>query len=77
MFKLTKDNRLTNRQDSDKTVVITFPKIRYNPLNKEKHKQYCYHQLIKYSNWSIDNINEIRDEETALERWEVFFGNSD
>ncbi len=72
MFKLTKDNKLTYRQDSDKTVVITFPKIRYNPLNKEKHRQYCDHQLIKFNYCSIDYINEIRDVESALERWEVF-----
>jgi hypothetical protein len=72
MFKLTRDNKLTYRQDCEKTVVITFPKIRYNPLNKENHIKYCYNQLIKYSNWSIDNIEDIKNEETAPQRWESF-----
>ncbi|CAF1045089.1 unnamed protein product [Brachionus calyciflorus] len=71
-FKLDSKNKLVNRPDNEKTVVITLPKIRYNPDNSEQLKSYCFHQMIKFSDWDITNLNEIRNKETAIERWNNF-----
>lgn len=36
-----RNNKLELRPESHRTVVITYPKYRYNPQNKEKNKLYC------------------------------------
>ncbi|CAF0924282.1 unnamed protein product [Brachionus calyciflorus] len=71
-FKLDSNYKITAWADHDKTVVITLPKIRYNPDDREKYKLYCYHQTIKYSDWDILNINEIRNKDTAIEKLNNF-----
>ncbi|RNA16636.1 hypothetical protein BpHYR1_047814 [Brachionus plicatilis] len=53
---------------NEKTVVITLPKIRYNPDDTEKFKLYCYHQMIKFSDWDISNTDQIRKKDTAINR---------
>ncbi|RNA16317.1 ATP-dependent DNA helicase PIF1 [Brachionus plicatilis] len=75
-FKLDNKNKLSIRTEHEKTVVITLPKIRYNPDNTEMYKIYCYHHTIKYSDWDISNINEIRNKNTAIERWNNFLRNA-
>ena len=36
------------------------------------YQKYCYHQTIKYSSWSKENLNEISNLESAIERWNTF-----
>ena len=45
-FKVFK-NQLTTRKDSESIIVVTYPKVRYNPKIIETYKHYCYYQLIK------------------------------
>ncbi len=37
---------------------------------------YAYHQCIKYTPWTIENFNEISNQETAIERWQHFLTNA-
>jgi hypothetical protein len=67
-----KNNSIIQRPDAYKTVVVTYPRVRYNPNNIEKLKEYCYRQMIKYSSWDISNIDVIRDKNTAIQRWNTF-----
>ncbi|RNA33424.1 ATP-dependent DNA helicase PIF1, partial [Brachionus plicatilis] len=60
------------RPDHVNTVVITYPKLRYNPNDVIRFKQYCHHQLIKYSDWDNTNIDSIKNIDTAIERWNEF-----
>ena len=36
---------------TDKTVIITLPKLRFNPNDAAKYQNYCYYQAIKYMPW--------------------------
>ncbi|RNA24393.1 ATP-dependent DNA helicase PIF1 [Brachionus plicatilis] len=60
------------RKNSEKIVVITHPKIRYNPLDLANHRSFCYYQLIKYSSWDQSNIHEILNKETSIQRFDTF-----
>ncbi len=46
-----KNNQFVARDNSDKTVIITLPKLRFNPNDAAKYQNYCYHQAIKYMPW--------------------------
>jgi ATP-dependent DNA helicase PIF1 len=67
-----KKNQICARDKPEKCVVITFPKMRPNPDDPVKHAQFCYHAMIKFSNWSKANIDEIKTIETAAFRWRNF-----
>ena len=71
MFSMV-NNNLKIRNDSHRIVVIFYPRVRYNPSDIKKHSQYCFHQVIRHTNWDITNINDIRNEETSISRWNEF-----
>ena len=75
-FKVFK-NQLELRPDSENTIVVTYPKVRYNPKIIETYKQYCFYQMIKYSNWTINDLETIKNKETAIERFEKFYAECD
>ena len=56
LFKINNKNQLEIRPDHRNTVVISYPKIRFNKEDFEKYKLYSYYQMIKYSEWDIANI---------------------
>ncbi|RMZ97693.1 ATP-dependent DNA helicase PIF1, partial [Brachionus plicatilis] len=60
------------RPKSEKIVVITNPKTRYNPLDKQNHNKFCYYQLIKYSSWDNSQLKQISNFDDAVERFETF-----
>jgi hypothetical protein len=72
LFQLNAKNELELRKNSEKTIVITYPKFRFNPDNPEMNKYYCFHNMIKYSDWTIENIDDITNIETAINRWQSF-----
>ena len=59
-FKVFK-NQLEFRPESENTIVVTYPKVRYNPKIIETYKQYCFYQMIKYSNWTINDLETIKN----------------
>ena len=67
-------NKLRRRTEHEieKIVVNTFPKTRYNINNIEKHMEYCYYNLIKYSIWDKKDLPLITNKHTAIERWNEF-----
>lgn len=64
------------RTNNDKIIIVTYPKVRFNPKITETYKEYCFFQLIKYSNWTIKEISIINDKETAIRRFEEFLKNT-
>ncbi len=56
-FYLVK-GQLRDRPNQKEVVIITTPQYRYNPNNCENHKKYCYHQLIKYSPWKKEDLED-------------------
>lgn len=71
LFKIYK-NQLVRRNNPDRIVVITFPKVRPNKDNLVKHKEFCYYMCIKFTPWTIDDLENIKDKSTACERWKTF-----
>ena len=71
------NNTLKIRNNSHRIVVIFYPRIRYNPNDLEKHKQYCHHQFIRHANWDITNLKDMQNEETAIFRWNEFLKTAD
>jgi hypothetical protein len=65
-------NQLCISEKPDLTVVITMPSVHYQPEIREVYSHYCYYQIIKYSSWTIDDVAEITNLNTAIERWENF-----
>jgi hypothetical protein len=74
-FKVIK-GKLELRKNPDKVIVVTWPKVHFNEKIIETYTDYCYYQMIKYSNWSIKDLNEIQNKETAIERWKEFIKNA-
>jgi len=74
-YKVSK-GKLALRINPEKIIVVTYPKVHYNPENIEKHKEYCFYQLIKYSNWSIKDLETISNQDTAITRFEQFYANA-
>ncbi|RMZ95107.1 ATP-dependent DNA helicase PIF1, partial [Brachionus plicatilis] len=70
-FQITK-NEIATRPNPDKVVIITKPKLRFNPDDIENHRKFCYYQLIKYSAWDSSDINTLCNFETAIQRFENF-----
>jgi hypothetical protein len=70
------NNSLKLRTEPHRIVVLCFPKVRYNPTNASKLINYCYYQLIRYSSWDIDDLNEISNKNTAVLRWNEFIKNA-
>jgi hypothetical protein len=70
-YKVTK-GKLIVRPNSEKIIVVTHPKVTYSPKIIETYQHYCYYQLIKFSPWSIDNLEQLKDKTTAIERFENF-----
>ena len=66
------NNNLKLRDEPHRIVVICFPKVRYNSSNATKWINYCYHQLLRYSSWDINDLNVIFDKSTAVVRWNEF-----
>ena len=56
--------------------MVTYPKVRYNPKILDTYTDYCYYQLIKYSNWSINDLEIIKQKSTAIKRFEEFYLNA-
>ncbi len=54
-------------------IVVTYPKVRFNPNITSAYQDYCYYQLIKYSSWSINDLEIMKDKETAIERYKDFY----
>jgi hypothetical protein len=74
-FKVTK-GKLTLRMNPEKIIIVTYPKVHYNPALLEQYKEYCYYQLIKYSNWTINDLPIISDKQTAINRFDNFYQNA-
>lgn len=70
------NNSLKLRTESHRIVVLCFPKVRFNPSNANKLINYCYHQLIRYSSWDINDLNVISNKNTAVLRWNEFIKNA-
>jgi hypothetical protein len=76
LFKLVKkEPRLRDSVEfsSESVVVTMYPRIRFNPDNIEKYKEYCFHQIIRFSPWDDENYDEIKNVDSAIED----FKNSD
>lgn len=67
---------LKMRTNSNNVIIVTYPKVRYNPKIIENYTEYCYYQIIKYSNWTINDILIINNKETAVNRFEEFIKNT-
>ena len=63
--------------DPHRIVVICYPRVRYSESEKNKMRLYCHHQLIRYSSWDLNNLNELRNLNTAIERWKEFLKTAD
>ena len=70
-YKVNK-NKLEKRNNSQKIIVISFPKIRADKKDKNKYSEYCKYQLIKYYPWTYLNINEIKNQENSIQLWEQY-----
>ena len=57
-------------------IVVTYPAVKYNPKIHETYKHYCYYQMIKYSNWTINDLTELRNKDTDIIRFEEFIKNT-
>jgi hypothetical protein len=57
----------------EKIIIVTYPSVRYNIKFIEQYTDYCYYQMIKFSNWTIDDIKILSDRTTAIKRFEEFF----
>ena len=64
------------RKNLKKIIVVTYPKVRYNKKIPENYIDYCYFQMIKFSNWDIDDLVELKNKSTAIARFENFFENA-
>jgi hypothetical protein len=73
-YKVFKGN-LILRPDSEKTIIVTWPKVKYCPNINETHEHYCFYQMIKYSNWTNKTLNELRKKSTAIDRFNAFYTN--
>jgi hypothetical protein len=71
LFKI-RQKQPTLRESPESVVVTMYPRLRYNPDNIEKYKEYCFHQLIRYSPWADENYEEIKTLHTAVDRWNNF-----
>ena len=71
MFTIEKD-RIRKNSDPNKIVVITKPNVKCVPHDLIIFKEYCYFQLVKYSNWNKDNKNELLDKDNAIINWNSF-----
>jgi hypothetical protein len=71
-YKIAK-GELVLRRNSDKIIVVTYPKVHYNPNIKEKYTEYCFYQMIKFSPWTKNDMVDLQNKETAIVRWEAFF----
>ena len=47
------------RPQNKKVIVVTYPKLRWDSENSLKNKEYCLHNLIKYSDWDINDYEQI------------------
>ena len=56
-------------------ILVTYPAVKYNPKIHE-YKHYCYYQMIKYSNWTINDLTELRNKDTDIIRFEEFIKNT-
>ena len=63
------------RSKPESTVVVTFPN--YSGCSKSPtYNLFCKYSLIKYSSWSIDDLEDMENEENAVERWKYFLETS-
>jgi hypothetical protein len=60
---------LTLQSKPEEIVVLTRPLVKYNPDDLNRYPQYCYYQLIKYSDWHSQRLVE---KENAIEKWNLF-----
>ena len=74
-YKVIK-GQLIARKNNKRIIIVTCPKVRYNPQIIENHIDYCYYQLIKYSNWNIADLEIMRNKTTPIERFETFYNNA-
>lgn len=77
LFKINnKSNKLEKRHNPDKIVVIPYPKVNQNKQNKKQYAEYCKFQLIKYSPWTVDQLEQIKSTDNSIEKWEDFLKTS-
>ena len=74
-YKVIK-GQLTPRKNNKEIIIVTYPKVRYNTKIIENHIDYCYFQLIKYSNWNIADLEILKNRSTAIDRFEIFYQNA-
>lgn len=77
LFKVnSKTNKLEKRPNPEKMVVIPYPRVNQNANNKRQQAEYCKYQLIKYSPWTIDDIDDLKSNENSISNWENFLKNA-
>lgn len=77
IFKVnTKSHKIEKRHNPDKIVIIPYPRINQNKNNRKQYADYCKFQLIKYSPWNIDNIEELKSTLNSINNWEEFLRNA-
>ncbi len=64
---------LTLRKNPDSLIVVTYPPARFNPKVLHLYQTYCYYQLIKFSPWNINDISELNNKDTAIQRYNDFY----
>jgi hypothetical protein len=53
-------------------VVTTSPRVRYNPSDLKCYTNYCFYQMIKYSNWKREDMISLSNVNDCIRRWESF-----
>ena len=67
-----KKGQLHKRNDFKKVIAVFYPKVRANKKIPENYIDFCYYQLIKLSEWNIDDIAVLKNKNTAIQRFEQF-----
>ncbi len=75
IFSVKKD-KLVKNPSPELIVVITRPTVKFIPNDINKHKDYCYYQMIKYSNWNLNNQNQLLDKNNSVSIWTEFLLNA-
>lgn len=68
--------KLIKRKNPENLIILTIPRIQFNKNNIENHKKYCYFELMKYGNWTIENLSNITLD-NSIELYDEFIHNAD
>jgi hypothetical protein len=66
--------KIKERYNKDKVIIMTTPRIRYNPKDQNTYKDYCYYQMIKYSPWTSSTLKNIT-KDNSIKMWNEFLEN--